>query len=141
MAYLPTFMIEDLHVFVYGTLKPGGVNFDRYCGNKVVTSQPAYIHGELYHLPKLGYPAIIDGTSKVHGFILSFNDPTILSALDELEDYHPHRQPTVYDYTRKLVATYTIDRTPISSAWAYFMTPPQIQHWQGILIPDGWWKG
>jgi gamma-glutamylcyclotransferase (GGCT)/AIG2-like uncharacterized protein YtfP len=25
-------------------------------------------------------------------------------------------------------------------AWAYFMTSHQIQQWQGMLIPDGWWE-
>jgi gamma-glutamylcyclotransferase (GGCT)/AIG2-like uncharacterized protein YtfP len=52
MAYLPTFMIEDLHIFVYGTLKPGEANFvgvaseheHLYCSNKVVNSQRAYSH-------------------------------------------------------------------------------------------------
>ena len=54
-------MTEDLHVFVCGTLKPGAANFDRYCGNKVVSSHRAYIYGELYDLPLSGYPGAIHG--------------------------------------------------------------------------------
>jgi gamma-glutamylcyclotransferase (GGCT)/AIG2-like uncharacterized protein YtfP len=135
--------IDDsyLHIFVYGTLKPGAANFDRYCGNKVVTSQPAYIPGDLYHLPGLGYPGAIHGTRQVRGFALSFNDSAILQDLDELEDYDPQRQPAENDYIRELVTTYTLDRIPSISAWTYLMTPARIQKLGGILIPDGWWQG
>lgn len=75
-------MTEDLHVFVYGTLKPGAANFDRYCGNKVVNSHRAHIYGELYDLPLSGYPAAIHGIRKVYGFVMSFNDITISQKLD-----------------------------------------------------------
>jgi gamma-glutamylcyclotransferase (GGCT)/AIG2-like uncharacterized protein YtfP len=132
---------EYLHVFAYGTLKPGAANFDRYCGSKVVNSQRAYIYGELYHLPSLGYPGATHGNRQVHGFILSFHDATILSELDELEDYDPQRQPAENDYTRELVTTHTPDCTPSISAWAYFMNPYQIRQLGGILLPDGWWRG
>lgn len=77
-------MTEDLHVFVSGTLKPGAANFDRYCGNKVVSSHRAYIYGELYDLPLSGYPGAIHGIRKVYGFVMSFNDIKILQELDEL---------------------------------------------------------
>jgi gamma-glutamylcyclotransferase (GGCT)/AIG2-like uncharacterized protein YtfP len=134
-------MHPDLYVFVYGTLKPGAANFDRYCGNKVVTSHRAYIYGDLYYLPVCGYPGAIHGTGQVCGFVISFNDATILQDLDELEDYDPQRQPAENDYTRELVTTYTPDRIPSISAWAYFITSSQIQNLGGILLPDGWWDG
>jgi gamma-glutamylcyclotransferase (GGCT)/AIG2-like uncharacterized protein YtfP len=134
-------MQSHLHVFVYGTLKPGAANFDRYCGNKVVTSHQAYINGDLYHLPRLGYPGAIHGTRQVHGFVLSFNNSAILQDLDELEDYDPQRQPAENDYTRELVTTYTPDAIPSISAWVYLMTSHQIRQFGGILLPDGWWEG
>jgi gamma-glutamylcyclotransferase (GGCT)/AIG2-like uncharacterized protein YtfP len=130
-----------LHIFVYGTLKPGAANFDRYCGNKVLNSHQAYIDGDLYHFPGLGYPGAIHGTRQVYGFVLSFDDFAILQDLDELEDYDPQRQPAENDYTRELVTTYTLDRIPSISAWAYFMTPHQVQKFGGILLLDGWWVG
>lgn len=134
-------MSEYLHVFVYGTLKPGAANFDNYCGDKVVASYRAYIVGDLYHLPRLGYPGAIHGTRQVHGFVLAFNDATVLSELDELEDYDPCRQPPENDYNRELVTAYLIDHSPHISAWAYLMTPAQIKKLRGILLPDGWWEG
>jgi gamma-glutamylcyclotransferase (GGCT)/AIG2-like uncharacterized protein YtfP len=134
-------MNKYLHVFVYGTLKPGEVNFDRYCGNKIIASRRAYIDGNLYHLPRLGYPGAIHGKRQVHGFVLAFNDDRILWELDELEDYDPRRQQTENDYTREMVTTYAIDGTPDIAAWAYFMTSDQIQKLRGVLLPDGWWEG
>jgi gamma-glutamylcyclotransferase (GGCT)/AIG2-like uncharacterized protein YtfP len=128
----------SLHIFVYGTLKPGAANFDRYCGSKVITSHRAYIDGELYHFPSLGYPGAIYGFGQVHGFVLSFDDRSVLLELDKLEDYDPQRQPAENDYTRELVTTYTLDRTPSISAWAYFMNPQHIRQFGGVLLPDGW---
>ena len=134
-------MHSHLHVFVYGTLKPGESNFDRYCGSKVMRSRRAYIHGELYHFPALGYPGAIHGTSQVHGLILSLTDTAILEDLDELEDYHPDRQPAENDYNRELVTTYTPAGISSVLAWAYFMTLDRVDRWGGISLPDGWWTG
>ena len=131
----------DLHVFVYGTLKPGGVNFNRYCKDRVIATRRAYIYGELYDLPRLGYPGIIHGTSHVHGFVLSFDTQAILPALDALEDFDPHRNPAENDYNRESIVTYLCsDRTSTISAWAYFMNPDLVRRSGGILIPDGWWE-
>jgi gamma-glutamylcyclotransferase (GGCT)/AIG2-like uncharacterized protein YtfP len=133
-------MDANLQVFVYGTLKPGAANFDRYCGDKVVKIQRGYTQGCLYEFPSLGYPGMIHGSDRVHGFILSFCDQTILTELDELEDYDPHRQPSDNEYNRELVTTYTTDGIPYLSAWAYFMNLDRIAVLGGILIPNGWWE-
>jgi gamma-glutamylcyclotransferase (GGCT)/AIG2-like uncharacterized protein YtfP len=127
-------------VFVYGTLKPGGVNFDRYCGTRVVNSHRAYIDGELYDLPALGYPGAIHGTNKVYGFVLAFDDARILQVLDELEDYDPRRNPTENDYNRELITAHIPDLSSSVSAWVYFMNPILVRRFGGVSIPDGWWE-
>ncbi len=132
-------MSLPVHIFVYGTLKPGATNFDRYCGNKVIASHRAYIHGELYHFPSLGYPGTIHGHRQVHGFVLTFADVEILNDLDRLEDYDSQRQPAANDYMRELVMTYTPEGIPLILAWAYLMTPDRIHQWGGILCPEGCW--
>lgn len=128
-------------MFVYGTLKPGAANFDRYCGNKVVSSHRAYIYGNLYHLPGLGYPGATRGTEEVQGFALGFDDASILQDLDRLEDYDPHRHPDANEYYRELIIAYPLDRSAPISAWVYLMTPDRIRTLSGILIPTGWWEG
>jgi gamma-glutamylcyclotransferase (GGCT)/AIG2-like uncharacterized protein YtfP len=139
--------IQNLNVFVYGTLKPGECNFDGYCGDNVISSHRAYILGELYHFPALGYPGAIYGTRQVHGFVLTLTDATILTSLDELENYHPARQPAENDYTRELVTTFTPAGIPSILAWAYLISTVseashlenRISQWGGILVLDGWW--
>jgi gamma-glutamylcyclotransferase (GGCT)/AIG2-like uncharacterized protein YtfP len=131
--------MEYISVFVYGTLKPGGTNFDRYCGTEVVSVYRAYIYGELYDLPSLGYPGTIHGSSKVQGFVLRFANAKILAQLDVLEDYEPHRDPAANDYNREAVMAYTVDRTDQIVAWAYFMNPDLVRQWGGVRLPDGWW--
>ncbi len=126
-------------VFVYGTLKPGECNFDRYCGNRLIASQRAYVLGELYDFPSLGYPGLIPGDRQVQGFVLTFPNSAILIALDALEGYDPTRTTAENDYTRDVMMTYTLAGNPLCSAWVYVMTPDRISQWDGILVPDGWW--
>jgi gamma-glutamylcyclotransferase (GGCT)/AIG2-like uncharacterized protein YtfP len=132
--------MEHVSVFVYGTLKPGAANFDRYCSSEVVSIYHAYIYGELYDLPSLGYPGAVRGTSKVQGFVLRFANSQILTALDDLEDYEPHRDPAANDYNREVVVAYTADRVADAAVWAYFMNPDRVRQLGGVHLPDGWWE-
>jgi gamma-glutamylcyclotransferase (GGCT)/AIG2-like uncharacterized protein YtfP len=47
---------QHLRLFVYGTLKRGYWNHDRFC-SQAVSIEPATTWGRLYHLPA-GYPAL-----------------------------------------------------------------------------------
>jgi gamma-glutamylcyclotransferase (GGCT)/AIG2-like uncharacterized protein YtfP len=134
-------MIQSpLHVFVYGTLKPGEANFDRYCASRIIAIEPAYINGDLYELPQEGYPAISNGDGKVYGFILAFDDPNMLTELDELEEYYPHQPLAENIYSRQLVAAYTSEDNDSIPAWVYLMTIDRIQQFGGIHLPNGWWQ-
>lgn len=133
-------MTSDLDVFVYGTLKPGECNFDRYCSS-AIACQRAYVNGELYHFPTLGYPGMIHGDRQVHGFILTFSNADILANLDELEAYDPAKSPAENEYTRELVTAYNLAENVGRVAWVYTIAPTRIGEWGGMLVPDGWWIG
>jgi gamma-glutamylcyclotransferase (GGCT)/AIG2-like uncharacterized protein YtfP len=45
-----------ISIFVYGTLKQGYCNHERFC-KTAVSIKPAWVWGRLYHLPA-GYPAL-----------------------------------------------------------------------------------
>jgi gamma-glutamylcyclotransferase (GGCT)/AIG2-like uncharacterized protein YtfP len=115
-------------VFVYGTLKPGEENY-ALCRDRVLHVEAAIASAHLYHLP-LGYPAIMLGNGIVHGYLLSFSDPTILNCLDEYE---------TEAYDRQQIEVFTPQHDSLGFAWAYVMTPEQITHYQGILVPSGCW--
>lgn len=129
----------NIDVFVYGTLKPGEFNYIRYCLGRTIREHPAIVRGELYSL-SLGYPAMTEGSQWVKGVILSFTDATLLEDLDRLEDYQPNREPSLNQYQRRRLQTYTLDQKPLCEAWAYLMSPGVIRSFNGVLIPDGNWQ-
>ncbi len=131
---------DIVNIFVYGTLKPGESNYQRYCAGKVLKAQRAIAFGQLFALP-FGYPAMTLGESPVQGFLLSFSDSAVLAHLDWLEDYDPHRPAEQNEYNRQLIKTYTSALDPLATAWAYLMTPQQVHVLGGVLLADGWWSG
>ncbi|HEY9795429.1 MAG TPA: gamma-glutamylcyclotransferase [Leptolyngbyaceae cyanobacterium] len=132
--------MNKLKIFVYGTLKPGEANYKRFCAGSVVEAKRAIAFGQLFNLP-LGYPAMRPGESPVQGFLLTFTDPKVLSILDELEDYDPHRTPEDNEYDRQQVEIYDLGRQSLGLAWVYLMTSEQVQHLGGVLMRSGWWSG
>jgi len=126
-------------VFVYGTLKPGELNYQRYCAGLVVEAQRAVAFGQLFALP-FGYPAMTLGNRLVHGFLLSFSNETILHHLDWLEDYDPKRAATENEYNRQQIEIYNLEMVSLGPAWVYLMTKERIRSCQGNLLPNGWWS-
>lgn len=132
-------MTNLIHVFVYGTLKPGESNYQRYCQGRVIAQRPAVVQGKLYDL-SLGYPGMVTGDGIVQGVILSFSDPNIFIDLDQLEDYQPHRPPEENEYQRQQIPVFDLNYQPWGLVWAYLMDMTKVQVYSGVLIPDGCWK-
>ncbi|CAD5960780.1 Gamma-L-glutamyl-butirosin B gamma-glutamyl cyclotransferase [Planktothrix tepida] len=132
-------MTNLIHVFVYGTLKPGESNYQRYCQGRVIAQRPAVVQGKLYDL-SLGYPGMVAGDGIVQGVILSFSDPNIFIDLDQLEDYQPHRPPEKNEYQRQQIPVFDLNHQPLGLVWAYLMDMTKVQVYSGVLIPDGCWK-
>lgn len=127
-----------LKVFVYGTLKPGEFNYQRYCSGKVINANRAIAQGQLFNLPA-GYPAMVLGEGWVHGFVLSFGDPNVLRELDAYEDYQVGRSPDQNLYERYRIETCASTGQPLGSAWAYLMSLEKTYRLGGRLLPDGYW--
>ena len=125
-------------IFVYGTLKPGEINYP-YCADQVIEATRVYTKGRLYDLP-LGYPAMTPGTERVDGFLLVLANPSCLEILDQLEDYHPDKQPQDNEYYRQKTLVYRSGE-PIGEAWGYFMAAQKIGQLGGVWLPSGWWTG
>ena len=131
---------ESTRIFVYGTLKPGTSNYFKYCQGRVIAQTSAYTWGELYALP-VGYPAMTEGTNKVKGVLLTFDDPEILVSLDSLEGYQKNRAPELNEYDRRWIAAYDAGDRLINHAWAYYMTDHKISQYQGVKLTSGYWHG
>jgi gamma-glutamylcyclotransferase (GGCT)/AIG2-like uncharacterized protein YtfP len=128
-----------IKVFVYGTLKPGEENYQRYCADKVVNATPAVAQGQLFALP-MGYPAMTPGESNVYGYLLCFTDSNILTALDELEDYHPARPVSENLYNRIQIEIHNLQGDSLGWAWVYLMSQKLACQLKGIHLPDGKWS-
>ncbi|NEO33278.1 MAG: gamma-glutamylcyclotransferase [Symploca sp. SIO3C6] len=126
-------------VFVYGTLKPGEVNYDQYCASKIVEETRAVAFGGLFDLP-IGYPAMTLGNSRVEGFVLTFPEDGILRQLDELEDYEPQRKPEENEYNRHQIETYSLEGKVLGLSWVYLMTIEQVRLQGGVLLRSGFWN-
>ena len=130
-----------LKFFVYGTLKPGESNYQRYCGGKVVEEKVAIAYGNLFHLPVFGYPAMTLGDTPVQGYLLTFADADVLQDIDKLQDYYPHRLPAENLYNRQQIEVFDRDGSGFGLAWIYLMTAQQVEKLGGVLLPLGSWTG
>lgn len=129
--------MDFVKVFVYGTLMTGMENH-HIVVPFIADVQPAITKGLLYHLPMVGYPAMIDGSGTVKGELLVLSNATVaLSKLDELEDYFgPDSTNNLYirairdiEYSGRKVAAYTYIWTDVSKVDEL-----------GIFVADGNWR-
>lgn len=114
---------EPLPVLVYGTLRRGMTNHDRFCFD-VLDVIPAWTTGRLYALP-YGFPAMVPaGEGRVIGELLAFPDPVAaLRRLDHLEGFRPDG-PRHYD--RIVVEAHPLAGGEPVRAWCYVYTPEQL---------------
>lgn len=151
-----------LGVFVYGTLKRGQRNHDRFCRG-VLTMAEATVRGRLYDLP-LGFPALVVpqedviaiGTTDyladaekqhrappgpatslpdwntVYGELLSFDDP--VERLPALDGLEGFYPPAKSFYRRVLVAATLMEISESVLVWAY-----AVESARGIHLPGGHW--
>jgi gamma-glutamylcyclotransferase (GGCT)/AIG2-like uncharacterized protein YtfP len=132
--------LNNLKIFVYGTLKPGESNYQRLCVGKVVEAEKAIAYGQLFSL-SLGYPGMTVGESLIQGFVLTFADAAILNVLDQLEDYHPHRPAVENEYNRHLIETFALSGKSLGLVWVYLMSFERVQRLGGVRIISGCWHG
>ncbi len=126
------------HLFVYGTLRPGGRYYRKLCAARTPRALPAYVRGRLYHLAA-GYPALAPGDQWVRGDILSFDDNTLLRDIDALEEYDPAGPPHANVYHRTPVDAYDADARLIATVDTYRMPMTTIERMGGVWISSGTW--
>jgi gamma-glutamylcyclotransferase (GGCT)/AIG2-like uncharacterized protein YtfP len=139
--------MAEVGLFAYGTLQPGYAAYAQLCADQVIAVEPAIVLGQLYKLP-MGYPALIlQGSQPVYGHRLRFANDTILSVLDDYEQHDPQVMADCFpgqdlahlDYRRQPVEMLTPIGTLLDWAWAYVMSPAQVERLQGVLWPSGKW--
>ncbi len=151
-----------LQVFVYGTLKRGQRNHERFCKG-VKEIQIATLRGHLYDLP-FGFPALVvpqedvittgttdyladaekqhrtapgpttslRGWDTVYGELLSFDDPT--ERLPALDGLEGF-YPRAESFYKRVLVPATLMQTGASVlVWAY-----AVESGSGVYLPGGHW--
>ena len=83
--------MKNINIFVYGSLREGFFNYDKYLSGKISKKMNAKLNNvELYHMPYKGYPAIINGQDSILGEIMVINEAdydSTLEAMDAMEGF------------------------------------------------------
>ena len=132
-------MNTEYTVFVYGTLKPGGYYWPRFCKGKTGDAVPAKIRGSIYDL-HVGYPGVVlDDGGWVCGFLFNFEREEDFVELDRLEGFVPSRDAQKNEYNRLKVDCFSQSGDLLGEFWAYEMALSAVQHHNGTRIGSGNW--
>ncbi|WP_406860787.1 gamma-glutamylcyclotransferase family protein [Streptomyces sp. HUAS MG47] len=129
--------MRELPFFVYGTLRPGEPNHDRFLLGRTAAEEPARLAGALlYDGP--GYPYATPGDGRIAGELVTAAPGAygeLLAVLDRLEDYFgPGHPRNLYERERRDVLRLR-DGAAVP-AWVYFAAPGARP---GPLIEGGDW--
>ncbi len=127
---------EPLPVFVYGTLRRGFANHDRFCFD-VLEVVPAWTTGRLYDLP-YGFPAMVPADDgRVIGELLTFPDPVVaLHRLDRLEGF---RLDGPRHYDRIVAEVNPGVGGKVIRAWCYVYSEARVRRLASSIVADGDW--
>lgn len=128
--------------FVYGTLMQNMANHHLVQGD-VLQCHRATIKGTLYHLPRQGYPVLVEeGEGTVHGEVLKMRrQEQVLARLDRLEGFiTPGNPANLYERDEREVY---LPETGESVCTYVYVCP---EHHRerikriGVLVADGNWR-
>ncbi|WP_329420390.1 gamma-glutamylcyclotransferase family protein [Streptomyces sp. NBC_01268] len=108
---------EALPFFVYGTLRPGAYNHDRFLWGRTGAEEDAVLPGALLH-DGPGYPFVVPGEGRVAGALLTAAPGRygeLLGVLDRLEEPAGYER-VVREVVRSGDGAYL-------SAWVYVAAP------------------
>ncbi len=122
-----TSRVDDLPIFVYGTLMVGERNYIDILHENLIEHEEASVKGELYYYRKEDYPALADGTHTVKGQLFYVkNISEVLKPVDIIEGFiAPNHPENMYD--RKIIDVKTASGE-MKKAYAYVINPRLLRH-------------
>ena len=137
--------MKNINVFVYGSLRDGFFNYEKYLAGKVLEKKAAKLENmRLYHMPYKGYPAIISGEGIVNGEIMVI-DPNCyeetIKAMDEMEGFKG-KDNLENEYDKIILEVKNISDNEIEKCFVYFYNKNNDQRFEkeSIYIQNGDWK-
>ncbi|MFE1228290.1 gamma-glutamylcyclotransferase family protein [Streptomyces sp. NPDC058745] len=115
---------RELPFFVYGTLRPGGRNHDRFLLGRTAAEEPARLAGAVLH-DGPGYPYAVPGDGRITGELVTAAPGAyvgLLDVLDRLEEYRGPGHPlNLYERVEREVVRLR-DGAAVP-AWVYLAAP------------------
>ena len=132
---------EEKKIFVYGSLRTGFFNYNKYLLGKVSNAQVGKVKGKLYHMLHKGYPALLEGDDVVVGEIMNLNDfEEVMIPMDKMENYYGVNDNR-NEYNRIIMDVELSDGTKESCyVYYYAMNDKDIFEKNSIYIENGDWK-
>ena len=137
--------MKKINLFVYGSLREGFFNYDKYLAGKVVEKKDAILENmRLYNMPYKGYPAITPGNDKVLGEIMVINeeeyDETVKD-MDEMEGFISENNPE-NEYHKIVLEVKNLQTNEKEKCFVYFYNKDKDKVFdsESVYIPNGDWK-
>lgn len=134
---------EEKKIFVYGSLREGFFNYDKYLKGKVSNITPAIVKGKLYHLSHKGYPALLEGEDSIWGEIMTLNDfYRDIVPMDEMEGYISSEDTSLNEYTRTIMKVKNLSTNDYEECYVYKYEQYNHEDFNshGVYISHGDWK-
>ena len=128
--------MKKINLFVYGSLREGFFNYDKYLAGKEVEKKDAILENmRLYHMPYKGYPAITPGNDKVLGEIMVINeeeyDETVKD-MDEMEGFISENNPE-NEYHKIVLEVKNLQTNEKEKCFVYFYNKDKDKVFKDII--------
>ena len=115
--------MRNINIFVYGSLREGFFNYNKYLEGKVSNKKEAKLENmKLHHMPYKGYPAITHGNDTILGEIMVINEDDYeetVKAMDEMEGFISENNPD-NEYHKVILDVEDITTNTKEKCFVYF---------------------
>lgn len=129
-----------MKIFVYGSLRDGFFNFNKYINTSAKKIEMGEVQGKLYAIKGKEYPALLEEDGIVKGEIISL-DNCDMDAMDAMENYFGENNPNnEYNKIPKEVLNLETGNIEILNVYVYNQTNPNFDYENLLPVPSGDWK-
>ena len=129
-----------MKIFVYGSLREGFFNFNKYIGTAAKKVELGEVKGNLYAIKDQEYPALLEEDGTVLGEIITVENCK-LEDIDEMENYFGENNPNnEYNKIKKEINNLETGEIEILDVYVYNTTNPNFSRNNLVLVPSGDWK-
>ena len=129
-----------MKIFVYGSLREGFFNFNKYINNAAKKIELGEVKGKLYAIKDQEYPALLEENGTVIGEIITVENCD-LKAIDNMENYFGENNPNnEYNKIKKEIKNLETGEIEILDVYVYNITNPNFSYNNLIPVSSGDWK-